>query len=193
MGIYLRYLPLVQWFIWVLKAHRVKRKNPTIRIVGYSDIVNCKFGLWNIVYPHAKLVDVEMGDFSYVGAASIQYCTIGKYCSISEGARIGLGIHPTDLESTHPAFYSPQSMWKNIIRPDLSKSIVEYKRVYIGDDVWIGTNAIVLDGVTIGSHAIVAAGAVVTKDVPDYAIVGGVPARILKVRSVNQNMNSSLE
>ena len=184
---YFRYLPFVQWLVWVIRTHRLKRKNPTLRVGGYSVITNCSFGNWNIVYPHAKLVDVKMGDFSYVGAASIQYCTMGKYCSISEGAKIGLGIHPTNLESTHPAFYSQQSMWKDIITPDVSQNVVEYKRVIIGDDVWIGTNAIVLDGVSIGSHAIVAAGAVVTKDVPEYAIVGGVPAKIIRIRTVSIN------
>ena len=56
------------------------------------------------------------------------------------------------------------------------------KGVVIGEDCWIGSKAIILDGVKIGNHAIVAAGAVVTKDVPDYAIVGGVPAKVIKMR-----------
>lgn len=58
--------------------------------------------------------------------------------------------------------------------------------VQIGDDVWIGTNAIILPGVKIASHAIVAAGAIVTKDIPEYAIVGGNPAKILKYRGKNE-------
>lgn len=56
------------------------------------------------------------------------------------------------------------------------------KGVKIGKDCWIGSKAVILDGVTIGDHVIVAAGAVVTKDVPDYAIVGGVPAKVIKTR-----------
>lgn len=56
------------------------------------------------------------------------------------------------------------------------------KKVTIGDDVWIGTRAIILPGVTIGNGVIIGAGAVVTKDVPDYAIVGGVPARVIRMR-----------
>ena len=56
------------------------------------------------------------------------------------------------------------------------------KGVKIGEDSWIGSKAVILDGVTIGNHAIIAAGAVVTKDIPDYAIVGGVPAKIIKMR-----------
>jgi acetyltransferase-like isoleucine patch superfamily enzyme len=54
--------------------------------------------------------------------------------------------------------------------------------VTIGDDVWIGCNAVILPGVRIGRGAVVAAGSVVTRDVPEYAIVGGIPARILKQR-----------
>ena len=56
------------------------------------------------------------------------------------------------------------------------------KGVEIGEDCWIGSKSVILDGVKIGSHVIVAAGAVVNKDVPDYAIVGGVPAKIIKMR-----------
>lgn len=55
--------------------------------------------------------------------------------------------------------------------------------MHIGDDVWFGTNVIVLPGANIGSHCIIAAGSVVTKDVPDYAIVGGVPAKIIRMRN----------
>ena len=55
--------------------------------------------------------------------------------------------------------------------------------MHIGDDVWIGTNVIILPGVNIGSHCIIGAGSVVTKDVPDYAIVGGVPAKVIRYRT----------
>lgn len=56
------------------------------------------------------------------------------------------------------------------------------RKVTIKDDVWIGTRAIILPGITVGKGAIIGAGSVVTKDVPDYAIVGGAPARVLKYR-----------
>ena len=92
-----------------------------------------------------------------------------------------------DIESTHPAFYSRQSQWKDEITPRIPDDLQEYKTVEIGDHVWIGTNSMILDGVVVGEHAVVAAGAVVTKNVPPFAIVGGVPARIIKYR--NRKLN----
>ena len=55
-------------------------------------------------------------------------------------------------------------------------------RIVVGDDVWIGANAVIVAGVTVGSHVVVAAGAVVTRDVPDYAVVAGVPAKVIADR-----------
>lgn len=176
-------MPLTMWLKWVVRSWRLKKNNPTLSIGKYAEIVNCVFGYRNIVYGYSTVVNSEFGDYTYVGGHSrVQYATIGKFCSIADGVKIGLGIHPTHLKSTHPAFYSPQSHWKQDITPDLSLNIQEYKRVVVGDDVWIGTNALVLDGVRIGNHAVIAAGAVVTKDVPEYAIVGGVPAKIINYR-----------
>ena len=77
-------------------------------------------------------------------------------------------------------------MWD--IVPDLSLNIEEYKPIFIGDDVWIGTRVTIVDGVTIGNGAVIAAGAVVTKDVPEYAVVGGVPAMIIKYRMKDSNL-----
>ena len=179
----LKYIPIVQWGKWVLRTYKIKQKYPTVSI-GYMAIItpDCKLGHQNNLLPYSKLVDSSLDDYSYIGVGTqVQYANIGKFCSIGDTVRIGLGIHPTHLESTHPAFYSKKGCWD--IKPIVDEDVVEYKRIYIGDDVWIGTNAMILDGVTIGNHVIVAAGAVVTKDVPDYAIVAGVPAKVIKWRS----------
>lgn len=117
---------------------------------------------------------------SYVSSARISNAKIGRYCSIGFESIIGLGTHPSTYLSTHPAFYSAAK--QSGISFVTESSYSEYQSIDIGNDVWIGARAIVLGGVSIGDGAIVAAGAVVTKDVPPYAIVGGVPARLLRYR-----------
>jgi len=109
--------------------------------------------------------DVTIGDYTRIG---IHNTIIGPVC-IGNHVNLAQGITITALNHNFE---------------DTSKRIDEQgistKPVVIGDDVWIGANAVVLPGVTIGSHCVVAAGAVVTKDVPDHTLVGGVPAKIIK-------------
>lgn len=178
----LKHLPLLRWLKWVVRSKKILKNNPTARI-GYSAIItpDCTLGYQNNLLPYSKMVGSSIGDYSYIGVGTqVQYADIGSFCSIGDSVRIGLGIHPTHLESTHPAFYSKQGNWD--IKPIVEEEIIEYKKVSIGDDVWIGTGAMILDGVNVGSHSVIAAGAVVTKDVPEYAIMGGVPAKIIKYR-----------
>lgn len=141
---------------------------------------NCKIDKHARVMRKCKLENVYLGKFSYISkGCDMKNCTIGKFCSIAPNVKIGFGIHPTDYISTSPLLYSENNPFGFCIN---RKFFEEYKHTYIGNDVWIGVNAIVLDGVKIGNGAIIAAGAVVTKDVPDYAIVGGVPAKIIRYR-----------
>jgi len=104
---------------------------------------------------------------------------IGKYCSIGSGAvfiMAGNQGHRSDWVSTFP-FYYQANIFKSSKNP--------YEKAgdtCIGNDVWIGTEAMIMAGVTIGSGAIISARAVVTKNVPPYAIVGGNPAQIIKYR-----------
>ena len=109
-----------------------------------------------------------IGRFSYVGNFSYveSHTSIGRFCSIATSCTIGAAGHPLDWLSTHPFQYQGQ---------------IE-KHTKIGHDVWIGANSVVLAGVTIGHGAVVGAGAVVTKDVPPYAIVTGTPAIIMRFR-----------
>ncbi len=109
--------------------------------------------------------DVTIGDYTRIGI----HCTvIGPVC-IGSHVNLAQGITVTALNHNFG---------------DAARRIdeqgVSTKPVVIGDDVWIGANAVILPGVTIGSHCVIAAGAVVTKDVPDYTLAGGVPAKIIK-------------
>lgn len=111
---------------------------------------------------------------------------VGRYCSIAADCSIGLMPHPTDWLSTSPTVYEPAvDVWKNSYLGELPSQKpypVEDFNVHIGHDVWLGNGVKVMKGVSIGTGAIVAAGAVVTKDVPPYAIVGGVPAKLIRFR-----------
>lgn len=131
-----------------------------------------------------------IGCGSYIGNDSyLRRVKIGKYCSIGNDVHILYGTHPTDtFVSTHPAFYSTvqQAGFTWVAEEKFQErnyAIPEEKiSVTIGNDVWIAGHVQILEGVKIGDGAIVAAGAVVTEDVPAYAIVGGVPARIIRWR-----------
>lgn len=142
----------------------------------------CRLAKHTHLYPNSVLNSVEMDMFSYIGPNSlVQHTRIGRFCSIANDVRIGPGIHPLELFSTSTVFYRLNNAFDfQLIKEDLP--FVENKEIIIGNDVWIGLGAIVLDGVNIGHGAVVAAGSVVTKNVPPYAIVGGVPARIIRYR-----------
>ena len=139
-------------------------------------------GKYVAVYRGAKIKKTEIGNYSYISAHTVvENASIGKFCSIADHCRIGLANHTLHHLSTSPVF----TLAKNAAKTQWIKEsidVVSSKKVIIGNDVWIGSHAIVLGGVKIGDGAVIGAGAVVTKDVPPYAVVGGVPAKVLKYR-----------
>lgn len=109
--------------------------------------------------------------------------TIGKFCSIGKRVILGHGEHPTNYLSTSPYFYLTCMNWqkdKNRLHDEFVTDKI--KPIHIGNDVWIGDGVFIKNGVTVGDGAIIGARAVVTKDVPPYAIVVGTPARVLRYR-----------
>lgn len=120
-----------------------------------------------------SLVDATsiVGGHCYIGYGTfVSATTIGRYCSIGNYVSIGPGEHPLTGGSTHSLF----------IRNAGSR--LTEATTTIGHDVWIGTGATILRGVTVGNGAVIGAGSVVTRDVPSYAIVVGVPAEVLRYR-----------
>jgi len=156
----------------------------------------CKLGR-NVVFEgknrigeKSLLANCDIGMGTYMGAhAELDGVSIGRFCSIGKRLHIIAGRHPTrTFVSTHPAFFSQLKQAGFSFVSDSRFSEFKYadefhkKYVVIGCDVWIGDDVSILDGVRIGHGAILAAGAVVVNDVLPYSIVAGVPARIIKKR-----------
>lgn len=137
----------------------------------------------NYLAKDVLILDSSFGRYTYVNQKTkVSKADVGRYSCIGPESLIGgLGIHPVSHISTHRMFYHEGNpAWSGYSHGE--GLVKEYQRVSIGNDVWVGARVTILDGVHIGDGVIVAAGAVVAKDVPPYAIVGGVPATILKYR-----------
>lgn len=134
------------------------------------------------IYRGVKIKGSKVGAYTYISAnTDVENAVIGKFCSISDHCRIGMGGHNTNQISTSPIFTEARNGTK-FQWTDKDVNAAPLKKAVIGNDVLIGSHALILGGVTIGDGAVVAAGAVVTKDVPPYAVVGGVPAKAIKYR-----------
>lgn len=140
-------------------------------------ISNCKLGAGALVAAQAQLSHCTVGKLSSIGRfTKATHTDIGSYCAISWDCTINALEHPLQHATISAFPYVPE------VGGFVSRRNQEYKRVKIGHDVWMGAGSIVLPGVTVGNGVVIGAGAVVTKDVPNYAIVTGVPARILRYR-----------
>ena len=166
----------------ILLLLKTKVKSLFLRSIAFSarieySHVSRKARVWD----RCKLFHSSIGAYSYIGKdARLIYAHVGKFCCLGGDGAYGMGNHSLNYISTSSVFTSKRNgtgiTWTN------GSSFDEYKEILIGNDVWIGTRVLIMGGIKIGNGAVIAAGAVVTKDVPPYAIVGGVPARIIKYR-----------
>jgi phosphonate metabolism protein (transferase hexapeptide repeat family) len=145
-------------------------------------VTESELGAWTEVRQHSRLNESAVGDYTYLmERVQLDYATVGKFGSVAAAARLGPTNHPLDRPTAH--HFSYRAAMYGLGEDD--ESVFEWRAdqpVEVGHDVWIGHGAIVLPGVTVGNGAVVGAGAVVTKDVPPYTVVAGVPAEPVRRR-----------
>lgn len=183
----------------IIKIQRLKFKYKKINTIIKSNNIENNINLGRNCLINKRVYlgnNVNIGDFTYLNSNKYWITiesdvTIGKYCSIAPGVHIGAGNHYYEFVTTHPILFDRYYEKKLKMNKDTQKvnglKDKEMKTI-IGNDVWIGLNAIIKRGIHIGNGAIIAAGSIVVKDVPDYAIVGGNPAKIIKYRTSEENI-----
>jgi acetyltransferase-like isoleucine patch superfamily enzyme len=143
--------------------------------ITFSTKVSLKANLQGCSFFGKSIIGEEASvkNFTYGNDVFIQHAEIGEYCSLGPGCKIGLEEHDINNYSTHPSQY------------DFKKFVDKKGKAIIGNHVWIGANVIILQGVKIGNHSVIAAGAVVNKNISDYEIWGGIPAKFISARKIN--------
>ena len=154
-------------------------------IAGGAIVNNCYMGLGSYIAKHSNIINTR----------------IGRFCSIADNVNTIIGNHPIHFVTTHPSFYydtTSQIGYTFHKGKPLYDCIFKFPegenryQIVIGNDVWIGSHVLLLSGIKIGDGAVIAAGAVVTKDVQPYTVVGGVPAKIIRYRFSQDIIEQSL-
>ncbi|MCF8149744.1 MAG: acetyltransferase [Burkholderiaceae bacterium] len=144
---------------------------------------NSRFGRYTQVGEYSRLEDVLVDDYSYVcNHCELMSVQLGKFVNIASMVRINPGFHPMERPTLHHFTYRCEQYG---LAPEDDADFFHWRRlqrVTIGHDVWIGQNAVIMPGLRIGNGAVIGSGSVVTKDVPAYAIVGGVAAKLIRYR-----------
>jgi phosphonate metabolism protein (transferase hexapeptide repeat family) len=148
-----------------------------------TSLIESSLGHFTEIGTGTRLLNVEIGDYSYCERfGDIANTTVGKFSNIAAFVRIGATDHPLELATLHHFLYRSSKYWDDVDDDIDWFERRRARRTTIGHDTWIGHAAQVKPEVSVGDGAVVASGAIVTKDVPPYAIVAGVPARVIRLR-----------
>lgn len=168
---------IVQYIVSILSPKKIFYKD--VSWFSYWD-GDSTFTKNTRIGPKVRLLKSHVGNYTRISkGCSVVFSKIGNFCSLASDVQVGAGRHPLNYASTSQIFYNPNTLNDKWVKP------IKYPQnlpINIGSDVWLGTNCFIMGGVTIGHGAVVAAKAVVTKDIPPYAIVGGIPAKLIKYR-----------
>jgi phosphonate metabolism protein (transferase hexapeptide repeat family) len=162
---------------------------PTVRLAveptlaATAIVRDCRFGRYTQVGDHSRMQDCVLDDYSYLQQnCELMSADIGKFANIAAMVRINPGFHPIDWPTLHHFTYR-RTLFDMGAQDDADFFAWRRRqRVTIGHDTWIGHGVVIMPGVRIGNGAVVGSNAVVTKDVPPYAIVGGVAAKVIRQR-----------
>ena len=150
-------------------------------------LINSTFGAWVEIGADTRVANSHFGDYSYCDRmCDIANAEIGKFANIASSVRIGATDHPMEKASLHHFLYRSASYWEDAEDDADWFQHRKSRRAVIGHDTWIGHGALIKPEVTIGHGAVVASGAVVTKDVAPYTIVGGNTAKLIRRRYPEQ-------
>ena len=173
----------IDYYPETLKDMPRKKLSETPTIHPSCVIRKSRIGSWTSLGKDTRLNEVTFDDYSYTaGNVSIAYATVGKFCSIANSTRINPGNHPQwRVTQNHCTYRRLQYGFDTVEDEDF----FQWRRDHhcnIGHDVWMGHGAIIMPGVKIGIGAIIGSGAIVTKDIGDYEVAVGVPAKVIKRR-----------
>lgn len=186
-----QFLKTLRTIVCSVKYKAQCRISPSAYVNG-----KCSFEGNNRVGRKTCLYSSHLGYGSYVGNENnLIRVKVGRYCSLGNHIKVLQLTHPTNGISTHPAFYSVDYGGFTYVNENKAMEYLATDNGWfceIGNDVWIGSHVLIRGGVRIGDGAVIAMGAVVTKDVPPYAIVGGVPAKVIRYRFDKDTISSLL-
>jgi acetyltransferase-like isoleucine patch superfamily enzyme len=170
---------LVQYFIPVELKQRIRYRRHlknNVYINPYVEIQDAVLEPYVRLAYYAQVIRSKIGRYTSIGRnTKVNHAQIGRYCSVSWNVTIGATNHPFHTVSTHAFPYCAAIGF-------VGEDSLETAPAVIGHDVWIGANCVILPGVNVGHGAVIGAGAVVTKDLPAYAVAAGAPARVIRYR-----------